>query len=174
MYTSKLILSNQKFMGTLDMEVLTKTKEDLLKLEKNFTISDIFIQLSKNDMDCICSLVIQSICKYMKIEEDYIVDMFVNEEDELKRFINLQSIYEYINDLLEKCMPSNKKKEDSIFVDIPEYNTEDWDLPYMQYLWETTMNKKNIFWNITPKSFFEQIEVFKIVNDIKAEEVEWM
>lgn len=174
MNKSKLILSNKKFIGTLDMEVLTNTKLELSKLNKHFTISDIFIQLSKNDMDCICSLAIQSICKCMNVEEDYIVDIFVNEENELKRFINLQSIYEYINDLLEKCMPPNKKKEDSIFVDIPEYNTKDWDLPYMQYLWETTMNKKNSFWDVTPKAFFEQIEVFKVVNDIKEEEVEWM
>lgn len=175
MYTETLILSGERFIGTLDMEVLKLIQEDLLKMYKRVTIPDIFIKISEKNMDAICSLVLQSISKQMNISQDYIADLFIGESDEKLRTDNYINLYKYVGNLLEKCMPKDtKQQEESEFVDIPIYKTEDWDLAYMQFLWETTMDKKTLFWNVTPKNFFEQINVFKEVNEIEDEEVEWL
>ena len=70
-----------------------------------------------------------------------------------------------------KCLPKTKSKEESIFED-DYYDDKDWEFDYMEYIWNSIIGRNDNFWNITPKNYFEQVEIYKKFNNIKTEEVE--
>lgn len=175
MYTSKLEIGEKQFKGTLDMYVLKDIQEDLSKLDIYTTIPNIFTKLSKLDMTYISSLVLKSISRIDESLEKEFLEIYLRErEDELENINMFNSIFIYINDLMDKCIPkSNSKEKESIFEDeYLLYEDIDWELDYMEYVWNSVIGRNDNFWNITPKNYFEQIEIYKKFNNIKTEEVE--
>ena len=83
----------------------------------------------------------------------------------------------YINDLMSKCLykPKKLKKEEDIFEDEEDdTNIEDWDLSNIEYTWNSILNRQENILTITPKNYFEQIEIYKKVNKINDNEVKEM
>ena len=68
-------------------------------------------------------------------------------------------------------MPKNlTKSEDDEFEEIlDDKDIKDWDFPYMEYIWTTEL-KKNDFWSVTPRNFFEQIEIHRRLSGDKFED----
>lgn len=162
MYKAELIINNKKFKGTLDFEVLKNTLAELKKLGKNFTFLAFFKAIKENNMEVISALVIKSIAKLGEYTEDQIAITYINSENTLdKELENFNNILTYLNELFEECMPKGKSKSNSIFDDEEEFeDIEDWNLAEFEYVWESDMGRSN-FWDITPKNFYEQLEVLE-------------
>ncbi|WP_286315885.1 hypothetical protein [Romboutsia ilealis] len=85
------------------------------------------------------------------------------------------SIFEYINKLLEKCMPSiDKTKEIGDLFEEEDIEKKDWDFDYMEYLWYSILKRTDDFYKITPKTFFKQMDIWKKMNNVKEENVKYM
>ena len=159
MYEAILNLNNKTFTGTLTFLTLKKIQNALIKeFNRSLTIENIFKSIGEDDMEVITTLLIES-------TQSNLIDDFI-ESDLLEKFEN---IYKYINDLLTKCMPlSSLKKDNNDFEDIPNFDEKlkDWEFGWMEYMWNTTLKREN-FWNITPYNFFEQMDIYKKINNIK-------
>ena len=78
---------------------------------------------------------------------------------------------------MSKCLykPKKLKKEEDIFEDEEDdLNIEDWDLSNIEYTWNSILNRQENILTITPKNYFEQIEIYKKVNKINDNEVKEM
>lgn len=161
MYKAKLVINNVEFIGTLTFEVLINTIRELQKIGKVFTIPSFFKSLGNEEMESISALIIQSIVILEKYNENEVVKVYLEKTTSIDKDIeNFNNIFSYINELFKKCMPKNKDNTESIFDDEEEFEeiTKDWNLAEFEYLWETIL-KRNNFYKITPKTFFEQLEI---------------
>lgn len=175
MYTSILKMGDKEFKGTLDMYVLKKVQEDLMEMDIRTTIPSIFYNLSKLDMRYITAFVINSISRLNEKSAIEFTNAFMSSSDENEQLEKFNSIFTYINNLMKKCTPSSNdsEKEESIFEDdYLLYEYEDWELDYMEYIWVSVIGRSDNFWSVTPKNFFEQINIHKKFNNIKDEKVE--
>ena len=175
MYTSILELDGNKFIGTLDMYVLKKIQDDLLQEGEKTTIPNIFIKLSKFDMLYISSFVLNTLSRINEIDSDKFLEVYLKEAtDDLEKLNKFNTIFSYINDIMTKCLPKTKEsKEESIFEDdYLLYENKDWELDYMEYIWNSIIGRNENFWNITPKNYFEQLNIYKKFNNIEDENVE--
>lgn len=175
MYTSILELKNKKFKGTLDIETLKMIQDDLLKLDIKTTIPNIFVKISQLDMTYISSFVLKSLVKVDETVEKEFLDIYLADEyDDLEKIDKFNSIFLYVNDLMKKCLPkANKNKEESIFEDdYLLYEDKDWELDAMEYTWNSIIGRTDNFLEITPRNYFEQVDIYKKFNNIKTEEVE--
>lgn len=169
MYCETIEINNKKFIGTLDFWVLRKVQEDIEKVDRLYTIKQLFEKISdvnNIDMKIITSILYYSILR--KKNEDDIEKEFMKTELDLEKF---NSIFNYINSLLKKCMPLKNSVEKNLFEeeDLGIEIKEDWDFDYMEYIWSSVLNR-NDFYSITPKNFFSQIKIYKNVNKIEDEE----
>ncbi|MGL5765651.1 MAG: hypothetical protein ACRCX8_08425 [Sarcina sp.] len=154
MYKAIFNLNNKKIEGTLTFYVLKKIQEEMLiNFNRELTISDIFKYIAEDDMEVVAALLICS----------------TNQEFDLEKS-DIEEIYKYIKRLLEICMPL-KEENDNDFEDIPDFTeSKDWEFEWMEYMWNTTLKRTDEFLNITPKRFFEQIELYKKINKIQQDE----
>lgn len=174
MHSSKIIINNHKFEGTLDFYVLKKVQEDLLEHGYNYTISDIFKNLSDLEnlnMYIVMSLLLNSIVRYSNIDEEELEKEFNKDTLDLNKF-NL--IFEYINKLLVKCMPKNTNNEDLFEEEDDIEVKEDWDFEYMEYLWYSILKRQDDFYKVTPKTFFSQMNIYKKMNNVKEDNVKYL
>ena len=176
LYISTLELNGKKYKGTLDFYVLKDIQDDLSKIGINTTIPNIFKAISEFNMDYISSFVLRSISRIDEISEQEFLENYLNQkEDEILN--NFNSIFKYINDLMSKCLYRSKdiNIENDIFEDEDhDINMEDWDLSNIEYTWNSILNRQENILNITPKNYFEQIEIYKKLNKINDNEVEEM
>lgn len=175
MNKAKLILNNKEFTGTFTFEVIVNSIYELGKLEKVYTIPSFLIALTEEDVKAITVFMIQSIVVLEKHTINEVGETYMQDIGSIQNLENFNNIFEYVMELFTKCIPKKKKKEDdSIFEDDEEEfdMAEDWDIKEFQYLWETVL-KRNDFYKITPKIFFEQLEVHsKTINRNTANETE--
>lgn len=172
MYTSTLNLDGHEFKGTMDIYSLKKIQEDLLNEGEQTSITNIFIKISEFNMLYISSFVLNTLARIDKSQSDKFLEIYLKyTKDDLEALNRFNSIFTYINDVMMKCLPKTKSKEESIFED-DYYDDKDWELDYMEYIWNSIIGRNDNFWNITPKNYFEQVEIYKKFNNIKTEEVE--
>ena len=169
MYCETIEINNKKFIGTLDFWVLRKVQEDIEKVDKFYTMSQLFKRISdvnNIDMRIITSILYFSIIR--KNNDSDIEKVFMEDELNLEKF---NSIFNYINLLLKKCMPLKENISENLFEeeDLGIEIKEDWDFDYMEYIWNSILNRTN-FYKTTHKNFFSQVKVYKDVNKIKDDE----
>lgn len=178
MYISTLELNGKKYKGTLDFFVLKDIQDDLSKIGIITTIPNIFKAISEFDMNYISSFVLKSISRIDEISEEEFLENYLSQKNEEEIIKNFNSIFIYINDLMSKCLykPKKLKKEEDIFEDEEDDDTniEDWDLSNIEYTWNSILNRQENILTITPKNYFEQIEIYKKVNKINDNEVKEM
>ena len=174
MYTSTLNLDGHEFKGTMDIYSLKKIQEDLLNEGEQTSITNIFIKISEFNMLYISSFVLNTLARIDKSQSNKFLEIYLKDTDDLEAFNRFNSIFTYINDVMTKCLPKTKEsKEESIFEDdYLLYEDKDWELDYMEYIWNSIIGRNDNFWNITPKNYFEQLNIYKKFNNIKDEEVE--
>lgn len=173
MFSSKIIINNKKFEGILDFWVLKKVQSDLLENGLDYKIHELFSKIAdiKNiDMNIITSLLLFSVVRYMKVDEDVVEKEFIEEKLDMQKFNNL---FTYINKLINNSMPINKNDDRDIFEE-EEIDQEDWDFPYMEYLWYSVLKRNDDFYKVTPKTFFSQIDIYKKMNNVKEENVKYL
>lgn len=174
MYTSVLKIKGKEFKGTLDIYVLKMVQEDLSEIGIKTTIPNIFIKISELDMHYISSLILNSISRLNEESANEFLELYLSVTEDKERIEIFNSMYSYINNLFEKCLPKLKNNtEKSIFEDdYLLYEDEEWELDFMEYLWSTVIKRNENLLNITPRNFFEQVNVYKRFNNIKDEKVE--
>lgn len=175
MYTAKIKLNNKEFKGTLTFSTLNNIEKIMLKeFKKELSIKDILEGLSNFDMTIFSVFILETLNCEENSKEDILYN-FENDPDILNKFKNG---YNYINELIDECLPRIKDigKNESIFEDEEEeIGVSKWEYDYMEYIWSTLL-KRNDFWNTTPKNFFEQIKIHEKINktdssDIQREEL---
>ena len=119
----------------------------------------------------ISSFVLNTLARIDKSQSNKFLEIYLKDTDDLEALNRFNSIFTYINDVMMKCLPKTKSKEESIFED-DYYDDKDWEFDYMEYIWNSIIGRNDNFWNITPKNYFEQVEIYKKFNNIKTEEVE--
>lgn len=173
MYKACLRIDDLKLHGTLDMYAIKRTQEELQECNKPFKVYEIFEGISHMDFHCIAALILQSILRMSDIDEEEFIKIYLKERSDEEVAQKLLNESNYLNELLKKCMfKLNENKEDDEFEEIPNFTEEkskDWDFPYMEFFWSTKL-KRNDFWSITPKQYFEQIEVYERVNGLNKED----
>lgn len=106
---------------------------------------------------------------YESLEDKSVYSIFLK-MSEAERFAVLKI---YANTLLKLTFPIVEEKEDDDddFEDMPSKSCDDWDIPWMQYIWESVL-KRNNFYEITPRMFHEQFEIHKKINNINEKKTE--
>lgn len=174
-YVAKIQLNNRTFKGTLDFYTIIKVLEDLKEYGFEFTVIDIFKEISDLDnlnMYVVASLLLNSIMRYEEISEEVITENFIESVKDPKGFVD---IFTYITTLFNKCMPDSTKKSETLefeFEDEGEDPKEDWDFDYMEYLWYSIIKRTDDFYRVTPRNFFKQLDIYKDVNNIKPKDDE--
>lgn len=174
MYNSEIKINNEKLKGTLDFWVLNKVQEDLQELGYEFKIHELFESISNIEdinMHVVMSILLFSIYRYSNIDIDDIEEKFMKDKFDIDKFNRL---FEYINNLLKKCMPLNNS-EDELFEECEDIKErKDWDFPYMEYLWYSVLKRNANFYSITPKQFFAQMDIYKKINNIKDDNINYL
>ncbi|MFR5561934.1 hypothetical protein [uncultured Clostridium sp.] len=175
MYKAYLQIDDLKLPGTLDMYVIKRTQEELHECNKLLKVHEIFEGIAQMDFHCIAALILQSVLRVSGLDEEEFIKIYLKERSDDKIAQKLLNESKYLNELLKKCMfKSKEQKEDDEFEEIPNFTedkSKDWDFPYMEFFW-TTKLKRNDFWSITPKHYFEQIEIYERVNGSNKEKEE--
>lgn len=176
MYSSKIIIDNKKYIGILDFWVLKKVQEDLKELGQELKIYEIFEGLSDIEnikMEAVMSIVLFSIIRGSKAEAEEVESKFIKDKFDIDKF---NALFEYINSLILKCMPMKKNSKDEDLIEFEDdiEEKEDWDFPYMEYLWYSVLKRTDDFYSITPKNFFSQMDIYKKMNNIKTENVKYL
>ena len=83
-------------------------------------------------------------------------------------------IFNYINLLFNKCMPKNKNESNILFEEELDSLEEDWDFAYMEYMWYSVLKRSDDFFKVTPKTFFEQMDIYKKIKNIENEDVDYI
>ena len=175
MYIAKIVLNKKKFKGTLDFCVIKNIQQDLKEHGFDYQVKDIFKSLSdisNINMHTVASIILHSIVRVEHIDEEVVENDFISSTGELSLYV---SIFEYINKLLEKCMPSiDKTKEIDDLFEEEDIEKKDWDFDYMEYLWYSILKRTDDFYKITPKTFFKQMDISKKMNNVKEENVKYI
>ena len=173
MFSSKIIINNKKFEGILDFWVLKKVQNNLNENGLDYKIHQLFEKISdieNIDMNIVTSILLFSIVRYSKVDEEDVEKEFVEDKLDLQKF---NSLFIYINKLMTNSMPINKNEDVDLFEE-EEIEQDDWDFPYMEYLWYSILKRNDDFYSITPKTFFEQMDIYKKMNNVKEENVKYL
>lgn len=178
MYKVNLKIDNFEIKGTLDMYVIKRAQAELEECYKSLKIHEIFKGIVEDDMHCVSAVVLQAILRGSEIKEEDFLKIYTRDRTDLELLERFSNIREFLMQLFKKCMPKSANENNEAFEDefeeIPilhEKNDNDWDFPYMEYLWTTKLNKQN-FWETTPKNFFEQIAIYRKLNNKEDEDDE--
>lgn len=173
MHSCKITINNRKFKGILDFGTLSKVKEDLFENGYDLTIPQIFRSISdinNINMHVLMSILLFSITRYSDIDEEEIEEIILTKDLGLDTF---NSIFSYINLLLKRCMPQ-KQEEELLFEEESSLDEEDWDFSHMEYLWHSVLKRNDNFYKVTPKTFFNQMEAYKKINNIENEDIDYL
>lgn len=167
-----LYINYKKYIGKIDMYVLQSLKNKLKKNNIDLEVGEIFEQIadfdSEYNMDCILELIIESI---KRINKNFSEEKFINRLNQK----NLIDLLEYVNKLIETYMPKkiNNEKQEFESLDIDSKDKK-WDFDYMEYLWHTVLKRNESFLTITPKNFYNQMEIYKKINVKEDETIEYL
>ena len=159
MGTVEFKIDNKSFSGIITFRILNNIRE-----KYNISITKFFEKISNLDMEYISILILETTGN----EED-LIKCFIRERTEEELIKKFENIFLYVNKLMAKCMPEVlKNKKDSEFEEFEEFEEDqkDWDLDYMEYVWETLLHRVN-FYCITPRTFFTQFQIHKEINNCK-------
>lgn len=160
MRKARIELDKNIYYGYLTIGKIMDVKENY-----QYSYSDFANKAIEGDTQILSDLIYESL-------EDKNVYSLLLEMSEAERFATLKV---YANTLLKLTFPVNESQEDEdedSFEDMPTKKVdEEWDIPWMQYVWETILKRDN-FYEITPKMFHEQLEVHKRLNEVKAKKTE--
>ena len=175
MHSCKITINNKRFKGILDFGTLVKVKEDILENGYDLTIPEIFKSISdinNINMYVLMSILLFSISRYADIDEEEIEEIILNENLGLDTF---SSIFSYINLLFKRCMPQKQEESNTLFEE-DEINSsdDDWDFSHMEYLWYSVLKRNDDFYKVTPKTFFQQMETYKKMNNIESEDIDYL
>lgn len=159
----------------MDFYVIKMVQEDLNKHGFDYKVKDIFKSLSDSEnmnMYTLASIILNSVIRVENIDEEEVEKSFISATSDLETYV---SIFEYINNLLEKCMPSSNKLDeiDDLFEE-EEVDNKDWDFDYMEYLWYSILKRVDDFYSVTPKIFFKQMDIWKKMNNVREENVNYL
>lgn len=175
MNSALLKINNKEFKGTIDFYVLRKVQEDLVQYGYEFKIFELFESMSdiKNiNMYTVTSIILFSISRYSNINEKIVEEEFIKDERDIEKF---SYIFEYINKLLEKCMPLKESLDENLFDEEDDFkDKKDWDFEYMEYLWYSVIKRQDDFYRVTPRNFFSQMEIWKKMHKVKEENVKYL
>lgn len=178
MYSSKININDVKYQGILDFWVLRKVQDDLSDIGLEYKIHELFEGLSdiKNiKMEIIMSILLFSVVRYSNVECEEIEEKFIKDKFDIDKF---NKLFDYINNLIKKCMPLNQSNEDDLFEEYIdediEKEKEDWDFPFMEYLWYSVLKRTDDFYSVTPKTFFAQMDIYKKMNNVKEDNVKYL
>lgn len=173
MYTAKFKIGEKTFLGILDFYVIHKSTNMFKKENKDYSVHSLIKNLLNLDSETIRVVVFESISRLNNIGETEFEELFLKLSDrELETATNNMIIF--INELMDKCIPLNENytQKEVMFIDeLEEDSQEDWDFNHMEYLWHSVLNRKECFWNITPKNLFSQLDIYKKVNKIEEPSV---
>lgn len=172
MYISKIRLNNKEFVGTFTFLTIKNIKETMLnEFNKEVTVKEIIEGISNFDMTLFTVFILETINSTNQHNKEEVLDAFSSDSNLVDKFNNA---YSYIYDLINKCLPLNKEREEneSEFEDEEDESSFEWEFDYMEYLWNTVL-KRNDFWNTTPKNFFSQMDIhYKLHGEKKDSNVE--
>lgn len=166
--TEEEIEKSFSYKAKLDMKCIKLIQRQLKENEIDLKIHEIFNKVSELNMEVIAIIVIQSIKRCSDVTEE-----------EIMKVMEFQYAIELINKLIEVSMPLKNSLSiqnlDDEFED-DEDEIEDWDFDYMTYLWYSVLKRSDDFYEITPKYFFNQMEVHKKFNGINEnqEKIEYI
>lgn len=161
MRKAKIEIDENIYYGYLTIGKLMDVKENY-----PYSYSDFANKAIDGDTQILSDLIYESL-------EDKSVYSLLLKLSEAERFAILKV---YANALLKLTFPvsenaENEDDEDE-FEDMPtKKNDDEWDIPWMQYIWETVL-KRGDFYEITPKMFHEQFEIHKKLNNISEKKTE--
>ena len=122
-------------------------------------------------MHVVMSILLFSIQRYSSIDEEEIEETVLSKDIDIDMF---NAIFNYINLLFNKCMPKNKNESNILFEEELDSLEEDWDFAHMEYMWYSILKRSDDFFKVTPKTFFEQMDIYKRINNIENEEVDYI
>ena len=169
MYTAKIKIGEKTFLGILDFYVIHKATNMFKKDNKDYTVHSLIKNLLDLDSKTIRVVLFESICRLNNIGELEFERLFLKLSDRELETATKNMIM-FINELMDKCIPLNENstQKEVMFIDeLEEESQEDWDFNHMEYLWHSVLNRKECFWNITPKNLFSQLDIYKKVNKIE-------
>lgn len=167
MYEAILKLNNKEFIGTLDFLTLKNVQKEFKKeFNEDIKIIDIFKKVSESDMKLILIFILETTKR--KQDKTTEINTLLAIEKDLE--INFKNLFEYTAQIMIECLPKFESvKKESEFEDDEEADIEDWEFGWMEYMWNTTL-KRSDFWSITPRNFFEQMDIYKKVNNVKSKD----
>ena len=176
MYTSKISIGGKSFSGTLDFYIIKRTVDIFKTKKEGYTVHLLIKELLELDSEVIRVVLFESINRLSDISEGEfeILLLKLNDRD---LEIATKDMITFINELMDKCIPINEsaEKKEAVFVDeLEEDCQDDWDFNHMEYLWHSVLNRKESFWNITPKNLFSQLDIYKQANKIEEEKVQYI
>lgn len=145
----------------MNIEQVKNITEELREQGYDYTVPQWLGEISNFN-----TVVLFNVIKECVIIEDYPIETIIAN-------LAFDDVLTVVTKLLEKCMPIAKEKDnDSLFEDEEEEIEDeiDWDFDYMLYLWNSILNRNDSMWNITPKTFFRQIELAKEQNEKQNQE----
>lgn len=173
MYTAKFKIGEKTFLGILDFYVIHKATNMLKEENEDYTVHSLIKDLLNLDSETIRVVLFESIYRLNNISEIEFEKLFLNLSDGALE-IATNNMIMFINELMDKCIPLNENstQKEVMFIDeLEEESQEDWDFNHMEYLWHSVLNRKECFWNITPKNLFSQLDIYKKVNKIEEPSV---
>ena len=166
---SKITLNNKVYNSTFNFYTIKKVQEELKNQELEHKVYHIFKYLGsekyigKKEFNITLTAILLYSISSLGYEENEISENFLKEKD-----INIYivKILEFINDLIDKCMP--KSDEEDEYEKPDWWSPKDWDFDEMEYMWYTILKRSDDFYKITPKDFFKQMEIYEKINSNKS------
>ena len=125
--------------------------------ELSITTPKLLERLSRLDLDAYSYIIYYSLEQHNpNIKYDDILDLGLEE---------ILEIIEVVNVELAKAMPKSKDDDDNSNSSID--SEEDWNYPYMEYVWNTILKRTTNFLYTTPRNLFEQFDIYKKVNGLE-------
>jgi len=148
----KIVINGTKSSLSVNLYSIYNTTLDL-----NITTPNLIERLSELDLEVYSVFVFHCLNQNNEcIEYDDILDL------SLEEFIHL---VEVTNKELSKAMPKGKEEDNNSSSN--DNSEEDWDFSYLQYIWNTLLNRSTDFLKETPRNIMEQFDIYKKVNGLE-------
>lgn len=164
MRKAKFVIEEKQYEGLLTFEVLADLRDEI----EDSIFEDVIGLICKGDMDIVSRTV------YLSLYDKEGYSQLLKLDARMRGLI----LDKYIGDLLNLSLlkkdefEEEDEWEDNPWEDQKEIRKKkDWDLSYMQYMWETVMGRDD-FYSQTPRTYAEQLDMYKKFNKIEDEEIE--
>lgn len=126
--------------------------------ELSITTPKLLERLSRLDLDAYSYIIYYSLEQHNpNIKYDDILDLELEEVLEIIEVVNVE---------LAKAMPKSKEEDNNSSSNNND-DDEDWNYPYMEYIWNTILKRATNFLYTTPRNLFEQFDIYKKVNGLE-------